>query len=266
MKRLFIFLLILGFSLMFTVSSARADTWARGVTEASGWFDAEKVLPDDDGGPNDDDDLMCWAATAANVLMWSGWQAGYANEDDAFEFFLAEDPVDDGGWMEYAWNFWFDGTQTGVHFSGSSFGGYHTTALYNLAYVEYMDDANVMARTDALLQDGYGVGFGVFGPNVGHAITCWGVDTDDAGNYVGVWVADSDDNKGATGDRRDRPNILRYYEVVWSGSDWFLQDFYGRDTIYIDDIQALAWVPVPGAVLLGLLGLSVAGIKLRKHA
>jgi len=33
--------------------------------------------------------------------------------------------------------------------------------------------------------------------------------------------------------------------------------------VYFDDIT---FVPVPGAVLLGMLGLSVAGVKLRKRA
>ncbi len=34
----------------------------------------------------------------------------------------------------------------------------------------------------------------------------------------------------------------------------------------IDKVELLATVPVPGAVLLGMLGLSVAGVKLRKRA
>ncbi|MBN2559332.1 MAG: hypothetical protein JXQ75_00175 [Phycisphaerae bacterium] len=38
----------------------------------------------------------------------------------------------------------------------------------------------------------------------------------------------------------------------------------GYDNVAIDNLQ-VAQVPVPGAVLLGLLGLSVAGVKLRKH-
>ena len=43
----------------------------------------------------------------------------------------------------------------------------------------------------------------------------------------------------------------------------------GNDTDYQDFIALIegpAPVPVPGAVLLGMLGLSVAGVKLRKHA
>ena len=33
-----------------------------------------------------------------------------------------------------------------------------------------------------------------------------------------------------------------------------------------DGLVGIAVVPVPGAVLLGMIGLSVAGVKLRKHA
>lgn len=80
---------------------------------------------------------------------------------------------------------------------------------------------------------------------------------------MGVWGTDSDNDKGGADPRL---NTLDYYKVSWSGADWYLQNFYGRNDIYIDDIQALAAcaVPVPGAVLLGMLGLSFAGARLRK--
>ncbi|MHC4168830.1 MAG: hypothetical protein ACYSWQ_17920 [Planctomycetota bacterium] len=38
----------------------------------------------------------------------------------------------------------------------------------------------------------------------------------------------------------------------------------GTGVIYIDDVR-LSVIPAPGAVLLGMIGLSVAGVKLRKH-
>ena len=42
---------------------------------------------------------------------------------------------------------------------------------------------------------------------------------------------------------------------------------WGGGNYYEPEIDAVAGVvPVPGAVLLGMLGLSVAGVKLRKHA
>jgi hypothetical protein len=42
-----------------------------------------------------------------------------------------------------------------------------------------------------------------------------------------------------------------------------LADVFGD--VYFDDITLVA-VPVPGAVLLGVLGLGITGIRLRKHA
>ncbi len=268
MNKLSIFLIILGFSLLFPINNASADFWAYGVTQSSGWSDAEKQAPNDGVGLVDDDDLLCWAASASDILMWSGWggHAGFADEDDVFEFFINEDPVDAGGWQRNAWKFWFDGSQTGGHFSGSSHTGYYYTGTYYRHYIEYMNDPDVMSRSESLLRFGYGVGYGIFtGPTLGHAITLWGINTDAAGNYLGVWVTDSDNNMGGS-NRRLSPNTLDYYNVLRSGSDWYLQNYGGINDWYIDDIQALQIVPVPAAVLLGILGLGVAGLKLRKFA
>jgi hypothetical protein len=43
-------------------------------------------------------------------------------------------------------------------------------------------------------------------------------------------------------------------------------DFLGGDYPSDPDAYHISVVPVPGAVLLGILGLGVAGIKLRKYA
>ena len=263
MKKLFVVPLILAFLLMLPVNTANADVWARGVSTAGGWFDAEKdsVRPDDE--------LLCWAATAANVLAWSGWDAGYTPkpldgvEDSVFDFFVDEDPVDAGGWMDIAWQFWFDGTQRGGHFGGSSHTSYYSTAQYTANYHENMNGGySVLDDIAALFQDDYGVGISVFG-NMAHAVTVWGLETDAGGNYTGIWLTDSDNNMGGP---NPRPNTLDYHGVTWSGGAWHLDNFYSSNDNYIWDIQALKFVPAPGALLLGILGLGAAGLKLRKHA
>lgn len=45
------------------------------------YADAEKTIPDTD------DDLMCWAASASNMLEWSGWGfiGGMGDTDEMFE-------------------------------------------------------------------------------------------------------------------------------------------------------------------------------------
>ena len=61
--------------------------------------------------PKEEDDLMCWAAAASNVLEWTGWGVvgGMTNTDEMFQHFQ-DHWTDLGGSSEYAWNWWFDGT------------------------------------------------------------------------------------------------------------------------------------------------------------
>jgi hypothetical protein len=63
------------------------------------WHDAEK------SPTNEEDDLMCWAAAASNILAWTGWGypsgTSFANEDDMFGYYQ-DHWTDQGGIMEFA--------------------------------------------------------------------------------------------------------------------------------------------------------------------
>lgn len=217
------------------------------------WIDAEKIPDDDDEGENPsitgtDDDLMCWAAAASNVLEWTGWgfAGGLSNTDEMFQYFQ-DHWTDYGCWPKWAWEWWFDGTDS----SGSQpssvdvdGGGFYSGLDFYDYYHQEDNDASVLSAINGYLKDGYGVTLGVFpsGSNEGHAITCWGFNYDptDPTDYQGLWITDSDDYKSQT----NPPDKLRYYEVANSGGKWHLQDFYGSDGWYISTVQALE--PKPG--------------------
>ncbi len=204
------------------------------------WCDAEKKFW------NFDDDNMCWAATASNVLYWTGWGLvdGMSNTDQMFSHFQ-DHWTDKAGAAYYGWNWWFDGTVTVPDSSWSSVdvgggGNFWSTTAFN-DYIGYSSDAsNILSKIDGFLRAGYGIGLSIAyysgGSRHGHAITCWGFNYDssysssDPRYYKGIWVTDSDDDKGYDfilpwlgADKF--PNKLKYYEVYKESGKWYLRDF-----------------------------------------
>ncbi|MBN1910188.1 MAG: proprotein convertase P-domain-containing protein, partial [Pirellulales bacterium] len=200
------------------------------------WQDAEKTPSDTE------DDLHCWAAAASNVLAWTGWGLvdGMTNCDEMFQYFQ-DHWTDEGGMMEYGWDWWFDGTNNSQGWSGWAQedveGGnfYPGENAYNYIHSQ-SSDSLAMSAINEYLHAGYGTTIGIFGPG-GHAITVWGYNYDPSNpsDYLGIWVTDSDDYKYM----ENAPDRLRYYEVEYIGSQWFLQDYYGSDEWYIGVVQAL---------------------------
>ena len=221
------------------------------------WSDAEKVPLDDKEGnpppdrPGDEDDLMCWAAAASNVLEWTRWGlvSGMSNTDEIFQHFQ-DHWYDNGSMPEYAWHWWFDGTEI-VPNSNYSFvdvpggGNFWPTDTFTDWYQEQETPSEALEAIDTFLHDGYGVTLAIYtDADKAHAITCWGFNYDpmrarvDPDYYVGVWVTDSDDDK----DQFFPPNRLRYYEVAYnsSASRWHLQNLQSSNDWYIGEVMALA--------------------------
>jgi len=204
------------------------------------WSDAEK------SPVNSEDDLMCWAGAASNILEWTGWGLvdGMTDTDEIFAYFQ-DHWTDQGGLMEFGWEWWFSGVNSSQGWSGWSQvdvagGGFHSSEDFSEYHFTQSNDAQAMASIDQYLHNGCGTTIGIYGPG-GHAITVWGYNYDaaDPTDYVGIWVTDSDDSKYTT----SPPDSLRYYEISYASGRWYLQDCYGSGSWYIGWVDALAQSP-----------------------
>ena len=212
------------------------------------WADAEK-------DPDPGDDLLCWAATASNMMEWTGW--GFVggmedeNTDDFFQFF--RNHVTDGGhFVDAAIDWWFDGTlraETGAATETVDHTGFWVPPYVTDTYTWIFDDwskPDVLSNIGNQLLAGRPVGLSIYSDGGGaHAVTCWGFNYDtnygpgDTEYYKGVWLSDSDSHK----DQWNPPDVLRYYAVQWDSGDgrWEMPNYGGG--WYIWGVTSLEMFP-----------------------
>ncbi len=213
------------------------------------WHDANKSW--------ENDTYMCWAAAASNILDWTRWDtAALNNETLVFQYFV-DHWTDQGSLPFFGWNWWFDGT---LPLSGTNWSEWSQVDVpggnfwpgANFGDLHYLETSgNFLSDADSFLHSGYGVTLGIYKTDGGHALTLWGLEyTDGLGGrqYNGIYVTDSDDRK--TGEF--------YYAVSWINDRWYLQNYFGTNNIwYINEVEALARVPLPASLFLFASGLLV---------
>jgi len=216
------------------------------------WQDANKTAA------NTEDDLLCWAAAAANVLAWGLWGTDtYINSAQIFTHFQ-DHWTDNGGYSSWAYNWWIDGSPPPYYvasYPDVPGGGAFYPDLNFSDYYAYGSGANMLGTIDNLMRQGYGVAVNISnGGAMLHAITCWGFDYIYSGGevvYQSIYVTDSDD--GYYG--------IKKYGLSWHDDRWYITGGY-LDGWRLASLMALenrdSQVPVPPSWLLlatGLLGL-----------
>jgi hypothetical protein len=205
------FLLVTGFA-----SVARATpVWLPGVTTGGGWVDADKTWVDDS--------QLCWAATASNVLSWTGWigAPSLTSEDQIFSDFKSYWNNDVGN-PYYAVEWWFTGTNANqgdpdwAQLTDTSHTGFYTPGLFSSNYSWSMSHDLTFIST--YLTAGRGTSIRIASGIYGHFLTVWGVDpaTGD------LWVTDSDLNN----DTLDH-YIVTAGHLSGSYSTWAITSTYG---------------------------------------
>lgn len=211
-------------SIDFTQAEAR-EIWTLGVTRDGGYFDADKSYAEQ----NDGDNLLCWAASASNMIAW--WQkqnpnaaiAAHAPSGVEEIWGVYKNTFADQGADRYCGiDWWFNGKTDWNSYgladvkNPDSQGGYYKElltdskgfSLNNLWQESILDSKDFSITVKELLESGHVVGLGIemltmgadetlyITPNSGHAITLWGIEYDDSRDLITkMWVSDSDDRQ-----------------------------------------------------------------------
>ena len=214
---------ILALSFMLPVASA-AEAWAPGVSREGGWVDYDK---DAINKPYMDDEGMCWAAAASNVITW--WQNHNADQltssslptHNAWDVYRLV-YLNIGGVPSNAFNWYINGIsrdqydvpQYGFgsvmdaevydntkefniqwYFDGGFLSGVYSTAENPVLLSVGNSDSYALCRR---IVDAIESGYALVLSASSHALTLWGVEYEetDLGTVITkAWITDSDDYK-----------------------------------------------------------------------
>lgn len=200
--------------------------------ESIDFIDTEKTTA------SSDDDELCWAASASNMLHYSGWgeKAGFSSCDDLFDLFQ-ENYYDGPYWNFGGINWFFNGNKglpdTWLSNSDASLKDYGNSGGYQKDYAiekifKYMDLSENYTNISTLISDlqmGYAVSLSLGWINEderngGHSVTCWGYVTNndysenDKEHYEALIISDSDSDQQEDTNRRTAPNKLNLIHLT----------------------------------------------------
>lgn len=228
--------------------------------ESLDFIDTEKT-----NMPNDGDDMLCWAASAANMLHYTGWgqKAGFDSPDDIFDEFVSA--FDDNGSQQvFGFNWFFNGLNDMQGADGwAQVKNYGNSGMFLPKYSvwNHADFINVSQNHEAIIRvfdeleqgNGMGISFGWLDENGvrngGHAITLWGyiIDHDfaetDSRHYKAIIVSDSDFDMPSDPNRRVAPNKLCVLNMVpyqQHGYDsWYFEGYNGGNSGTLEAFTSL---------------------------
>ncbi|MDY6833785.1 MAG: hypothetical protein SVY53_03175 [Chloroflexota bacterium] len=168
------------------------------------------------------DNNACWAATASNVLDYTGWNiSGHPDAIDIYDDMLDHLYTGTGGTGAPAYEYYVD--------------TYYPHLDWEDYFHQWNDTGTMMQKIDEYLNEGYGIYLSING----HAVTCWGFEKNYAGEYTHIYITDSDDASYEPYGYVANDNVYKVPVSYDSGSNrWELTDYHGSSWRHIVRIDA----------------------------